>query len=791
MSALAAIPVPPKYIRPNFERIPAELKLLKNWLLWGAAWTGSKWRKRPIQVSGYGASTTHRKHWSSFDDVKQAFECCNQRGYIEVHERNKPPQRIPIGGVGFVFDGQPDEGGLVLAGVDFDSGALKGEFLSFSAERVKRLGSYVERSVSGTGLHVILKAHPLDRGIAYSGIEMYTSGRFFAMTGCTEVDPRPIIAAPTEFAALAEELQKQAGNRAHQANLPTQKHNLGELTAADRERIKKYFGHLRPRSLAEGLETNIEEIRSAVSAIPPAAISTEPEWMRFGRGLAHEAAVYENQAEQLWEILDAASRHAPGYNEEDNRSRWIRYISEAFNRENPITIATVFELAKKHGWQGWSPPVVATASVPMAWSATELKVSLSNIPHRQWLYGFDLIRGELTVIGSPGGVGKSSLAIGMAISIATDRELLEEKVRGGDDLEVLLINAEDSGTEIRRRVWAFYLAHAHKIAGQNLDRLYVVGADDERVQHLSFLRTDKNVSVVDQDGFKVLEAAFESLRPDVIILDPLVAFCGGGNMNDNTVMSLVMRELKRLAVKFNCAILVVHHTRKGGDAGNAESISGAASIVNLARRAIMPVPMTEDEVNKTGVLPSERLSYFKLVDAKSNLAPRLADSAWYKLHSIELPNPEPPLYPHGDNVQAITRANLPLSNNVSAAGDDLKVRRALLNLVAGGKIIDGRPYPYSPSIAGAKNERAILDDAMAAVVNAMAPQQWSPADLEAVTKRTIEKMETEGWLVVGDMKELMSDPGRFRKGRGLKVDWARTPWPTTSSAGGTAASDGT
>ena len=47
-------------------------------------------------------------------------------------------------------------------------------------------------------------------------------------------------------------------------------------------------------------------------------------------------------------------------------------------------------------------------------------------------------------------------------------------------------------------------------------------------------------------------------------------------------------------------------------------------------------------------------------------------------------------------------------------------------------------------------------------------------------------MKTEGWIVVGDMKELMSEPGRFRKGRGLKVDRARTPWANASTDGGTA-----
>src|SRR5208282_259727 len=103
----------PKFLRPNFERMPAELKQLRNWVLWVSIWNGSKWTKRPIQVSGFGASTTSPKHWSSFDDVKQAYERAKQRGYIELREKGKPIQQVPIGGVGFVFDGQSDEDGLV------------------------------------------------------------------------------------------------------------------------------------------------------------------------------------------------------------------------------------------------------------------------------------------------------------------------------------------------------------------------------------------------------------------------------------------------------------------------------------------------------------------------------------------------------------------------------------------------------------------------------------------------------------------------------------------------------
>src|ERR1700733_12235701 len=113
-------PAPPNYIRPNFDRMPPELKTLKNWLIWGAVWNGTKGAKRPIQISGHGASTTNSKHWSTFDEVKQAYEHAVQRGHMELRERGKPVQQVPIGGVGFVFDGQSDADGLVFAGVDFD-----------------------------------------------------------------------------------------------------------------------------------------------------------------------------------------------------------------------------------------------------------------------------------------------------------------------------------------------------------------------------------------------------------------------------------------------------------------------------------------------------------------------------------------------------------------------------------------------------------------------------------------------------------------------------------------------
>src|SRR4029079_15281179 len=80
-------PALPKFIQPVFERMPLELQRVSNWVLWAAVWNGKKWTKRPIQISGYGASATNPKHWSSFEAAKEAYEEAVARGHMELREK--------------------------------------------------------------------------------------------------------------------------------------------------------------------------------------------------------------------------------------------------------------------------------------------------------------------------------------------------------------------------------------------------------------------------------------------------------------------------------------------------------------------------------------------------------------------------------------------------------------------------------------------------------------------------------------------------------------------------------
>src|SRR5262249_47138954 len=131
----------------------------------------------------------------------------------------------------------------------------------------------------------------------------------------------------------------------------------GGITDKQEIKIAEGFKGLDPNeSLGVGIEyptADIEEIRSAADAIPPETIADEPKWMDFARALAWEAKTRPERKEALWEILDAVSSRAPKYDKDDNRRKFDRYVDEAGERENPITIATLFHLAREHGWQGW------------------------------------------------------------------------------------------------------------------------------------------------------------------------------------------------------------------------------------------------------------------------------------------------------------------------------------------------------------------------------------------------------------------------------------------------------
>jgi len=152
----------------SLHNIPAELKSLRQWMCWREENGNGKPTKVPYSpTSNRRASTTDPGSWATFNEALAAYE--GGRGYS---------------GAGLVFtDSDP------YLGVDLDNCINEsGELTPSASAIVKHLDSYTEKSVSGRGVHVILRAKkPGERCRKAMGgggdVELYDTARYFCMTG--------------------------------------------------------------------------------------------------------------------------------------------------------------------------------------------------------------------------------------------------------------------------------------------------------------------------------------------------------------------------------------------------------------------------------------------------------------------------------------------------------------------------------------------------------------------------------------------------------------------------------
>ena len=159
--------------------VPAELRALKQWVLWKYEKRGTRATKVPYQISGSLASSTNPAHWGSFDDVLTAYG------------------RGGFSGIGFCFSEADD-----LVGIDLDLCIdADGQVHDWAVDIIKSVSTYTELSPSGSGCKMFARAKGLARGIKHKradggAIELYSKGRYFTVTGhilgqvesCTDAD---------------------------------------------------------------------------------------------------------------------------------------------------------------------------------------------------------------------------------------------------------------------------------------------------------------------------------------------------------------------------------------------------------------------------------------------------------------------------------------------------------------------------------------------------------------------------------------------------------------------------
>jgi hypothetical protein len=136
--------------------------------------------------------------------------------------------------------------------------------------------------------------------------------------------------------------------------------------------------------------------------------------------------------------------------------------------------------------------------------------------------------------------------------------------------------------------------------------------------------------------------------------------------NNNGSIDMVVKEWGKVADQANCAILLVHHVRKGDQEVTTQSARGGGAFGDACRSVRVLNRMTEQEAKNSGV--DNRRLYFSVLDDKPNLAPPADKRDWFKLTSVDLGN-NPFGGVGGDSVGVATRWEWPDPLDGVSGGD--------------------------------------------------------------------------------------------------------------------------
>lgn len=202
-----------------------------------------------------------------------------------------------------------------------------------------------------------------------------------------------------------------------------------------------------------------------------------------------------------------------------------------------------------------------TSSGPLRLYST---AELLRLPPPEWLVNGVIPAGGLVGLYGPSGTGKSFVAIDLAMAVATDTPWQGHTVAPG---YVVYISAE-GGTGMGKRALAWLLT---------------AGIDPVAVK-MAWLIESIPIYADSDQMTTLLDRITEEARlsPSLVVIDTL-ARCFDGDENETEDMGRFVAGTDQLRHQLGTTVLVVHHTRLGGDRerGNTALRSAADTMIAL------------------------------------------------------------------------------------------------------------------------------------------------------------------------------------------------------------------
>ena len=187
--------------------------------------------------------------------------------------------------------------------------------------------------------------------------------------------------------------------------------------------------------------------------------------------------------------------------------------------------------------------------------------------------------GEVAILASPGGLGKSTLVLEIAIAAVTETEnefstACGLRVRPGP---VVLVSYEDSTGRIAGRI--------QRMTGTKFPKRIHIWAQPDPL----FVGNDRGTAAP-ASSWRALWDAVTVIEPSLVVVDPASAALSGVSMNDSGPVRAFVRELTHEATAAGCGVLVVAHDTKAarnaartGDDPGAGAVAGSATWHDAAR----------------------------------------------------------------------------------------------------------------------------------------------------------------------------------------------------------------
>jgi|GEM_PF-4172042 len=378
---------------------------------------------------------------------------------------------------------------------------------------------------------------------------------------------------------------------------------LTKPTAQDRERRDSS-----PASITEAAEI--------VSHIDPDIAHSE--WVAVGMGLKAE---YKEDTIGF-EIWDNWSEKGEKY----GGTTYLQYKWDSFKTEGGTTFGTACKMAKDAGAdldaisnKHYDPTFECTVDFDdddelnitsedkkyindfFQGTAITLEDMVTAPPPREHYIENFLPKGVIGIIGGEGGIGKSRLALQIAIAVASGASFLNFNVSRPE--EVLFLSAEDDSTECKRRIHQIVNAREELSKKNKWFEGYKVEAFDRNLiaknlmikdlvgDGLFFTATEKGGIAKVTKQFEIIKEQINA-KPDIklIVVDTYSRF-NGGNENSNDDSTQFVKACEKLIKGTDRTLIVIAHVVKSGSdkksMSSVNDIAGGKRLTDSARWVVM------------------------------------------------------------------------------------------------------------------------------------------------------------------------------------------------------------